>query len=400
MAAPQSVKRLTAPLDRLWRAILSVIPIRDRYVLRNYLYAYMVCALSFMGTYMAAEVLSRMKKFLEPRGIPIWLVLTRYYAAMLPVAYTYYLGPLLTLSAAMFALTMLNKNNEIMPMKAAGVSLYRIAAPIFCFGAFFSVLTFMSQEFLIPGMRDWIREANTYSHSSRSVRQQRIRDGKGNEFTFQFYWPAQKRADNVIVAYREYSPKRGEEVVRKSWVARHLYWERARDPGATVRGYWVLRPEVREYLHDEDGSHIKPEGQESLDIKHARLVVDTDLTPEDFESAGEDVQHLSLGELKRRLERRRSSGNLLLVKIHQHWAFPLTHIVLLLIGLPFVLNQNNRSVFLGVLVSVGICVAFFVVNAMCMELGSKGVLQPVVAAWLPVLFFSGLGVVLFDNLRT
>jgi len=80
--------------------------------------------------------------------------------------------------------------------------------------------------------------------------------------------------------------------------------------------------------------------------------------------------------------------------------FPLTHLVLLLIGLPFVLNQENRSVFLGVLVSVGICVAFYVVNAMCMELGEKGYLQPIVAAWLPVLFFGGVGVVLFDNLKT
>jgi hypothetical protein len=258
----------------------------------------------------------------------------------------------------------------------------------------------MSQEFLIPGMRDWLREVYTYSHSSRSIRNQMIRDGKGNTFTFELYWPAQKRADNVIVSYREYSPELEREVQRRYWVARHLYWEPARYGDVEVRGYWVLRPHVREYLFDEEENQVKPEGLTTLYKKLARKVIDTDLTPEDFESAGENIQYLSLADLNRRLNRRQASGNLLLVKIHQHWAFPLTHIVLLLLGLPFVLNQNNRSVFLGVLVAVGICLAFFVVNAMCMELGSKGVLQPVVAAWLPVLFFSGLGVVLFDNLRT
>jgi lipopolysaccharide export LptBFGC system permease protein LptF len=323
---------------------------------------------------------------------------------MIPVAYTYYLGPLLTLSAAMFALTMLNKNNEIMPLKAAGVSLYRIATPIFCLAAFFSVLTFMSQELLIPGMRDWLREVYTYSHSSRSIREQNIPDGKGNSIQFGLYWPAQKRAEHVNITYSEYSPKLGRVVERRSWAGPSMYWEPARDGDGEDRGYWVLRSEgdvyVEECFFDEKGNQVKPEGQEAAYVKHLRWVVDTDLTPEDFESAGENIQYLSLADLNRRLSRRQASANQLLVKIHQHWAFPLTHIVLLLLGLPFVLNQNNRSVFLGVLVAVAICLAFFVVNAMCMELGTKGVVQPVVAAWLPVLFFSGLGVVLFDNLRT
>ena len=43
---------------------------------------------------------------------------------------------------------------------------------------------------------------------------------------------------------------------------------------------------------------------------------------------------------------------------------------------------------------------YYIMNAMCTELGSKGVLQPVVSAWLPVLFFAGIGAVMFDNLRT
>ena len=86
--------------------------------------------------------------------------------------------------------------------------------------------------------------------------------------------------------------------------------------------------------------------------------------------------------------------------MHQHWAYPLTHVVLLLLGLPFVLNHNNRNVFLGILVSCVICVAFYIVNAMCIELAGKGTLQPLVSAWLPVLVFTGLGAVLFDNLKT
>ena len=50
--------------------------------------------------------------------------------------------------------------------------------------------------------------------------------------------------------------------------------------------------------------------------------------------------------------------------------------------------------------SVAICVIYYIVNAMCMELGERGVLQPIVSALLPLLIFTGLGSVVFDNIRT
>jgi lipopolysaccharide export system permease protein len=305
----------------------------------------------------------------------------------------------------MFALTLLNKNNEIMPMKAAGLSLYRIVTPIFIAGGVFSLATFLSQEFLIPNMRDSIREVFGYAHTTRSIRSQVVRDAEGKVFTVGRYWPAQKRGEDVIVAEYRFKPELGKEVLVDRYMAPYLHWEPVPEGTKTkLRGQWVLKQggtePVRRDVFDENGLRVKPAEGNVPYQKYVRKVIATDLTPEDFESAGENVQYLSLADLQRRWNRQQVHNNLLLVKIHQHWSFPLTHVVLLLIGLPFVLNQNNRSVFLGVLVSVGICVAYFIVHAMCTELGSKGAIQPVVAAWLPVVFFTGLGVVLFDNLRT
>ena len=409
MAAPEDVGNKPHPLRRLVYFLSSVTSVRDRYVLQHYSYAYVVCAMSFLGIYIAAEVLSRIKKFLAPHGIPLWRVLLEYYSVMIPVAYTYYLGPVLTLSAAMFALTLLNKNNELMPLKAAGMSLYRIVAPIFGLGFLFAVLTFLSQEFLIPSLKDQIREVYGYSHRTLSRKSQVLIDGN-TEFNITRYWPAKKRGDQVIVTYYRFSPEKGKKVPERQYVADYLHWEPVTDreeggKTASPPGRWVLKEgkePVREYLYDARGDLIVPEGETKTYKTYIRLTLSTlstRLLPEDFEAAGENIQYLSLRDLKRQWARRPSSNHIL-VRIHQHWSFPFTHVVLLLLGLPFVLNQENRSVFLGVLVSIGICVAYYIVNAMCTELGSKGVLQPVVAAWLPVLFFAGLGAVLFDNLRT
>ena len=103
MAAAQILRKAVVPLARAWHAVRSIVSTRDRYILRNYGHAYIVCAISFIGLYVGAEVLGRIKKFLEPHGIPLWQVFLKYYAVMVPVAYTYYLGPVLTVSAGMFA---------------------------------------------------------------------------------------------------------------------------------------------------------------------------------------------------------------------------------------------------------------------------------------------------------
>jgi lipopolysaccharide export LptBFGC system permease protein LptF len=206
----------------------------------------------------------------------------------------------------------------------------------------------------------------------------------------------------------------GKEINQERFTAPYMQWEPVRDDATrrdgdnkeekSKKGWWVLRPGDGEQVHedtlDEEGNRTVLEGQTDSFIEYGRKVIDTDLTPEDFEIGGENSTYLSAQELKRRWKRSRSTNNLLLVKIHQHFTFPLTHVVLLLIGLPFVLNQNNRSVALGVIVSLAICAAYYLINAMCVTLGARGVLQPLVAAWLPVLFFTGLGVVFFDNLRT
>jgi len=402
VAAPARVA-YTASLvqKRIKGALYSVVRVIDWYVLRCYAHAYVVCALSFFGLYVGAEVFSRLKKFLAPHGIPLYLVFLRYYAVMIPVVYTYYLGPVLTLAAAMFCLTALNKNNEITPLKAAGVSLYRIVTPIFAAGFFFAVLTFCSQQFLIPSMRDAIREVYGYSHRTTSLRSLVLFDSAGTEFSVGRYWPAHKRAEDVIVTFRSYEENKSAPVPVKRYVADYMHWESAGDSDG---GRWVLKrgskDAVREYLYDEKGELIVPEGSQVPYRQYVRLVVPTDLVPEDFEAAGQKMQYLSLADLKRQWKRSRGSNNFVLVRMHQHFTFPLTHVILLLIGLPFVLNSQNRSVFLGVIVSVAIAVAFYVVNAMCTELGAKGVLEPVVAAWLPILIFTGVGVVLFDNLQT
>ena len=47
-----------------------------------------------------------------------------------------------------------------------------------------------------------------------------------------------------------------------------------------------------------------------------------------------------------------------------------------------------------------LCLCFFGSDFVCRSLGLQGQLDPLMAAWLPILFFGSLGVVLFTSART
>jgi lipopolysaccharide export LptBFGC system permease protein LptF len=89
----------------------------------------------------------------------------------------------------------------------------------------------------------------------------------------------------------------------------------------------------------------------------------------------------------------------LAVALHSRIAFPLSNVVLLLLGLPFVLGTESKGRFGGLVICIVICAAFYGVNALCSELG-KHTLSPPAAAWLPIAIFGPVGVYLFEGVRT
>jgi lipopolysaccharide export LptBFGC system permease protein LptF len=125
------------------------------------------------------------------------------------------------------------------------------------------------------------------------------------------------------------------------------------------------------------------------------------MLPIDLESSDVEISYLSWHDLKTQYQRQPYHRHLA-VKLHHHFAFPLSHIVLLLLGLPFVLGLGTKSGFLSIAVSFGICALFFVVSSICMSVANhpSEILSPILAAWLPVMLFGSIGITFFERLAT
>jgi len=79
------------------------------------------------------------------------------------------------------------------------------------------------------------------------------------------------------------------------------------------------------------------------------------------------------------------------VTIHSRFVKPMLDMSLFLIGLPLVLSQKNRNIFMASGWCLLLVVGFILVLMVCHTIGANGgLLSPVTAAWLPLMIFAPL----------
>ncbi len=127
----------------------------DRYVLRGFLYSYLLCFVILMGMRIISDLFINMDEFAEA-DLP-WLEMVQYvggYYLYNSLVYFRELGGIILAAAAAFSLARMNHTNELTAILASGVSLHRVLWPVVLLGVLLSGLSVINQEVLIPGAKD------------------------------------------------------------------------------------------------------------------------------------------------------------------------------------------------------------------------------------------------------
>lgn len=363
----------------------------DRYLMKHYLIAWGICAFAVFGLFSVIDGVSKLDRFLRQED-PLPLVVLKYFAGMIPIYFTQYLGPILTLLAAMFTTTQLNKGSELIPLRAAGLPLARILASYFliAFGMAFAMI--VVQEFVVPSFKDEIRLADSYGRSRVSIQPEMVADSRNNLIRVSNYLPHEKRGQDVEITTKHSGLATSSKITR----AREILWK---NPSGG-EPYWLLREgEVEQF--DKSGMKIPiptAEGSLQLAQSFSEMKLATDMRPVDLESSDREIEYLSFTELRDQYKRRPHLKHLE-VKLHRRFAFPLANFILLMLGLPWILRTESRSIVLGISVALALGTIYLIVTETCSNLGTRGALNPMLAAWLPVLFFGALGLTLFDGIE-
>ena len=133
-------------------------------------------------------------------------------------------------------------------------------------------------------------------------------------------------------------------------------------------------------------------------LNRGTLFIASDMTPEAIvlRQSAKWVNYMSTFELTKLLQFEKIPGERAAVlTLHTRVANPINNLVMLLLGLPFILSRQRnlkKSVGLNILL-VG---AFYVFMYGCRYVD----IAPVWAAWLPILIFGPLAVLMFDTVKT
>jgi lipopolysaccharide export system permease protein len=361
----------------------------DRYVLGIFVPALLMFTLTLLVLFIAVDCARNLSKFLELQGGAVLPFVVKYYLYRTPMLLNLLL-PSVLLFAPTFTIIKLARANEILPIATCGTSLRRMSLP-FIVAAFLAALTMGAlEEFVLPRVSDEISEGDAM-FSQRGVRYNaEAYDGRHKLWAWRFDFTPPRLSDKVRFTTLD-DKLRPVLVV----IARRADWDAERRRWVAFDGSIEKPQELRKEPGEKPRTWEEP-------IPSEGTVVDSPLTPEairkDLAAAGRFTA-APLRDLLDELERKPHVPTTVM-KVHSRFSFPLSPLVLLLVGLPFVMDPHSKSFIKGLIFCFLLALGFYVTHFVCADLGNKGQLPPVLMAWLPVAAFGLAGIVAFSRMRT
>jgi LPS export ABC transporter permease LptF len=316
----------------------SAGPVRllDRYVASAYVRVFGLAALALAGIFYISTFLDLSDKVFK--GDATWRMLGTYFVYITP-QYAYYILPLAVLLAALVTIGVLTKNNELIVMKACGISLYRVAVPMLVCAAVTGSLLFALEESVLGA-------ANREAERLRSI----IRSG---------------------VAYTG--------VANRQW---------------SDSDRWTLERGWRREFRP-DGAAAQFTSFESQSRHMTRPAV--------FVADQPDARFMGYRQLKVYADELRRSGLDVLgleVALARKLSFPFVTVIMTLIAVPFAVLTGHRGAMAGIGVGIGLAMTYWTTISVCAAMGAGGMMPPTIAAWAPNAIFGAGAAYLLLSVRT
>ena len=297
----------------------------------------------------------------------------------------YQIAPLAVLIAVLVTFGVLNRNSEIIAMKATGISLYRLVIPIVSIAVILAVSLFLFDQYYLPqanrrqeALRNIIkgRPPQTFLHPEQNWIFGQPRPGEpGRIFYYQFFDPERNEFANLSVF--EFDPSTF-QLTRRIFAARAV-WD-------ADTGTWRFQ---NGWLRDIQGAN-KVEFREFKQTSFSEIHED----PGYFKKESQQSQEMNFGQLDSYIRDLSQSGfdtKRLRVALWHKLAYPLIAVVMAVLAIPFALSMGRRGSLTGIAVAIAVALAYFVVNGLFGAMGNVNYLPAALAAWSPDILFGLVG---------
>ena len=306
---------------------------------------------------------------------------------------------ILALVAAMFTVTWIQRHQEMTALMAAGIPRLRVLRPVLIAAICVSFVAVANRELVIPQTRQQLATDSKNLGGQQEADMQSRFDSQtdillGGE-TIVFAEKKINRPNFVLPV--------GLDQYGRQLTAAEARYLPARD--GLESGYLLTDVTAPKVLLTEPSLELN--GRAGGDHAEGRRLARPN---EVFVVSGVSFEFLSAGSTWRDYastrelihELRSPSTDLgadVRYAIHSRFMQPFLDTTLLFLGLPLVVSRGNRNPYFAIGLCVGVVALFMVVKLGCQSLCVTGWLQPPLAAWLPLMIFAPLAVILSNSLR-
>jgi lipopolysaccharide export system permease protein len=370
--------------------------------------AYVICFVSLVGLYVVLDAFTNLDEHAQVTDGTLDLLqhMGRYYLIRLSRFYDQLWG-VISMMAAIFTVTWMQKNNELIAMLAAGISTHRAIRPVLVCAVLVSGLAVLNQECIIPQIAEELQqppdddgkqEVHCYSRFDlNGIRIHGIhgfRDSQTIE-PFDADLPISRFGTLMNLEAKEaryFSETDMSVPYRKGWLLRSA---RLTPAGSEPDGKLLIRLTPEDIKDFPPPRHPENAAGEAFFLR----------TNVSFAIATRSLQwymFASTPDLIRTINEPigRTEKTEISVYLHARVLRPFAAYTLLLLSLPLVLGGDTRNMFINLGLSLATSGIFYAVAFMVQYLGTNRVLSPELAAWIPLFGFGTIAVSRWDRIRT
>jgi lipopolysaccharide export system permease protein len=338
--------------------------------------------IGILAVYLCVDFLQRADSFIKYKATMLQIAAYSLYS--LPAMATACL-PISALIATLLSLGNLSRHNEIIAMRAGGVSIIAVIAPVILGGIIISAFGFINNEYIMPiytARANYIKSIQIEKKEQRVVFQQRKLWLRG--------------PDNSIVNIELISPDRTEMIgvniyklnpdytVRERIKAQRLKWE---------NGAWRFK-QSQKFILGNDTVISQSADDESFNIVGS---------PGDLGMIAKTSEEMNFKELWDYVKRLKMSGYKATrdeVDLYSKLALPLASLLMVMISTPLSVQQVRSSgASKGIALAVLIAFFYWGLVSIGTALGRAGALPPLESAWLANAFFTLASVIVLFRMQ-
>lgn len=358
----------------------------DWYLLRSFFFYFLLLSAGFIFVFEIFTFFELLDDI--ARHHTSFIIVANYFRYHIPFLF-YQLSPLAALVATLVTIGVLTKNNEIVAIKASGMSLYRLAFPLVAGSALLAGGLLLLDNSFLPyanqrqdELRNVIKDKppQTYLRPNRNW----IFGENNKVYNYEVFDPDAESFGGLNVFEidsRTFALKRRIHAERAAW--------------SSEKNTWALESG---WLRDFDGAQIT-----SYVPFEKMSLAELSEPPSYFNREVRQYYQMDWWQLAEYIRELRQAGfdvARLTVQLQKKLAFPVIAPVITLLAIPFALLVGTRGAIGGVALGVGIAIVYWATATLFEALGGIGQLPPMMAGWAPDAIFAFLAVYFFLRMPT